>query len=96
MNKGKLTPSQRQSVIRLIEKKGKDREMIKNWRPISLMKVDTKIIAKAIANRLKSTVQEIIGMEQTGFLKNRYIGEGIRLTEYLIENIKKVARKVTY
>ncbi len=93
MNKGKLTPSQRQSVIRLIEKKGKDREMIKNWRPISLMKVDTKIIAKAIANRLKSTVQEIIGMEQTGFLKNRYIGEGIRLTEYLIEKYKKSGKE---
>ena len=89
LEKGTLTTTQRQSIIRLIEKKGKNREEIKNWRPISLINVDTKIIAKAIANRLKKTIQDIIGKEQTGFLKNRYIGENIRLTEYLIEKYKK-------
>ncbi len=47
--------------------------------------MDTKIIAKALANRIKTTLQNIIGKEQTGFMKNRYIGEGIRLTQYLIE-----------
>ncbi len=93
MEKGMLTPSQRQSIIRLIEKKGKDRELIKNWRPISLMNVDTKIISKAITNRLKTVVQELIGKEQTGFLKNRYIGEGIRLTEYLIEKYKRTNKE---
>ncbi len=89
LEKGTLAPTQRQSIIRLIEKKGKNSEEIRNWRPISLINVDTKIIAKAIANRLKKTVQDIIGKEQTGFLKNRYIGEGIRLTEYLIERYKR-------
>ena len=32
----KLITSQRQAVIRLIEKKDKDKRFIKNWRPISL------------------------------------------------------------
>merc|ERR1712016_62727 len=40
---GKFSNSQRQSVIRLLEKKGKDREKINGWRPISLMNVDPVI-----------------------------------------------------
>ncbi len=82
MEKGKLSPSQTQSVIRLIEKKGKDRKQIKNWRPISLINVDTKIIAKALANRIKTTLQDIIGKEQPGFMKNRgHILESFLITK---------------
>ena len=33
---GKLSNSQRQAIIRLIEKKDKDRRYVENWRPISL------------------------------------------------------------
>ena len=39
-----LSVSQRQAVIKLIEKKGRDKRFIKNWRPISLLNVDTKLI----------------------------------------------------
>ena len=35
--------TQKQAVITLIEKKGKDRRLIKNWRPVSLANVDVKI-----------------------------------------------------
>ena len=37
---GKLSNSQRQAIIRLIEKKDKDRRYVENWRPISLLIVD--------------------------------------------------------
>lgn len=40
---GKLTTSQTQAVITLLEK-GKDRLKLKNWRPISLLSVDYEII----------------------------------------------------
>ena len=36
--KGEISRSQKQAVITLIEKKGKDRSFLKNWRPISLVK----------------------------------------------------------
>ena len=36
-----------------IPKKDRDLREIKNWRPITLLTVDYKIIAKAIANRMK-------------------------------------------
>ena len=45
--KGQLSISQRQAVIKLIEKgrnkKDKDKKYIENWRPISLLEADTKI-----------------------------------------------------
>jgi len=50
--KEQLSNSQKQAVITLIEKKGKDRTLLENWRPISLVNVDAKIISKAIANRI--------------------------------------------
>ena len=43
-----LSISQRQPVIKLIEKKNRNKRYIKNWRPISFLNVDTKILSKAI------------------------------------------------
>ena len=40
----KLVTSQRQAVIKLLEKKDKDKRLISIWRPISLLNVDYKII----------------------------------------------------
>ena len=46
---GELSNTQKQVVIKLIEKKGKDKQHIINWRPISLINGDIKIGSKAIA-----------------------------------------------
>ena len=51
-NNNQLSPSQKQSVITLLFKKG-DKDEIKNYRPISLSNIDYKIIAFALANGLK-------------------------------------------
>ena len=52
--KGQLSISQRQAVIKLIEKKDRDKRYIKNWRPISLLNVDIKITSKAFVAMLKN------------------------------------------
>lgn len=50
---GALSNSQKQALITLLEKKGKDKRLIKNWRPISLINVDAKIASKTLAKRLE-------------------------------------------
>ena len=42
---GEMSRSQKQAVITLIEKKGKEPSLLENWRPISLVNVDAKIIS---------------------------------------------------
>ena len=64
--KKKLSTSKRQAVIKLIEKKERDKGFIKNWRPlISLLNVDYKIIAKALPRRLKETIPKLMSFQQT-------------------------------
>ena len=61
---------------------------IPNWRPITLLNVDCKIAAKAIAKRLESVLPNLIHPDQTGFVKGRYIGENIRLITAIMEQTK--------
>ena len=65
-------------MITLIEKKEKDRTFLENWRPISLVNVDAKIMSKVIASRIKNVLPSIIHYNQTGYVKDRYIVETIR------------------
>ena len=81
--KKKLSTSE--AAIRLIEKKGRDKRFIKNWRPISLLNVDYKIVDKALARRLKETLPKLISFQQTAYVKNRFICEGGRLISDVVE-----------
>ena len=87
--KGELSTSQKQAIITLIEKKDKDKRLIKNWRPISLINIDIKVASKAIANRLQAVIHNLISVDQTAYVKGRFIGESIRVINDLIENIDR-------
>ena len=52
---GVLSTEQKRGVISLIPKKEADRLILHNWRPITLLNVDYKILTKALALRLKRT-----------------------------------------
>ena len=78
---GELSSSQKQGVITLIEKEGKDNLQIKNYRPITLLNVDYKILSKVLAKRIKEVLGEIIHFDQVGYIKNRNIGEAVRLID---------------
>ena len=83
--------SHRESVITLIPKPGKPRDSIKGWRPISLLNVDFKIISAAIANRLKTVINDLISTTQTAYIKGRYIGENTRLMYDVIEHVNNTS-----
>ena len=68
-----------------MEKKGKDKRYLKNWRPISLINVDTKIASKCLASRVKKVLSNLIHSDQTAYVKDRYIGESVRLISDILE-----------
>ena len=49
---GLLSNSQKQAIIRLIEKPGKDIRFVKNWRLISLINVDAKVLKLSMVIRV--------------------------------------------
>jgi hypothetical protein len=67
---GTLTDNFKCASIKIIPKKG-DLRLIKNWRPISLLNVMYKIIAKALNNRLKKAAPCIISRSQKGFIEKK-------------------------
>ena len=83
--KGELSASQKQAVITLIQKKDRDVTLITNWRPISLINVDSKIASKALAARMKKVIHSLISYDQTAYVKGRYIGESVRLIDDLLK-----------
>ena len=74
----------RTSVVKLLFKKG-DRKQIGNYRPLSLANSDYKIFAKAITERIKKTLKQIIGTEQQGFIKGGDITGNLILVKEIIE-----------
>ena len=82
---GELSVSQRQAIIKLLEKRDKDKRFIENWRPISLLNVDTKIISKSLASRFSPVLPTIISSDQTAYVKGRCIGESIRLISDILD-----------
>ena len=85
---GELSNTQKQAIIKLIEKKDRDRRYIKNWRPISLLNVDVKIASKALALRLEKALLDIIGNDQYAYVKGRMIFDAVRSIEDIMEYTK--------
>ena len=75
-----LSTSQRQAIISLIEKLNKDKRFISNWRPISLLNVNQKLISRTLAARLF-----LIGPGKTAYVNGRFLGESGRLIADIIE-----------
>ena len=83
--RNKLSQSQYLAAIRLIFKKGQ-RENLKNWRPISLINTDVKILSKVLAERLKLVLPNIIHTDQKGCIRGRYIGQNVNLVRDIIDS----------
>ena len=69
---GVVPPSLLRVATVLIFKKG-DKSQIENYRPISLLGTDYKIIAKLLSTRLSTALPSIIHPDQTGFVRGRSI-----------------------
>ena len=81
---GALSNSQKQALITLLEKKGKDKRLIKNWRPISLINVDAKIASITLAKRLEPMLPELIQCGQNAYVKERSIFDAVRTIDDIL------------
>ena len=77
---GELSTSQRQAVIKLTEQNDKDKKLIKNWRPIYLLNIDTKLISKVLAERLKKVLPYLVSTNQT---EGRLISDILEISDNL-------------
>lgn len=65
-----------------------------DFRPISLIGAQYKIIAKVLANRLACVIDTIISHEQSAFIKNRQILDGPLMVNEVIQWCKRKKSKL--
>ena len=68
-----LCASQRQAIIKSLEKANKDKRYVANWRPISFLNLDQKITSKTLAVKLKKILPDLISPGLTTYVKGRFI-----------------------
>jgi len=72
-HENQLSISQRRRIITLISNSEENLKEITCWRPITLLNVDYKILARVIATGIEPSLSYLIYADQTGFIKGRYI-----------------------
>ena len=86
---GKLFPSALKGIIVTIPKKDRDTRIVRNFRPISLLGTDLKILEKAIAERIKPSLMKIISDSQKGSLPGRRIGANILCVLDIMDHLNR-------
>ncbi|CAM4558029.1 unnamed protein product [Lepidochelys olivacea] len=84
LQSGVLLLSCRRAVLALLPKKG-DLRNLRNWRPVSLLSTDYKIVAKAISLRLGSVLADVIHPDQTYTVPDRSIFDNLFMVRDLLE-----------
>ena len=84
MEKGMMSDTMRIAIVKLIFKKN-CRKRIENYRPISLLCSDYKILAKIATERMKKVLRMVIGTEQQGFVQDGDITGNLILVKEIIE-----------
>ncbi|KAK3521743.1 hypothetical protein QTP70_016247, partial [Hemibagrus guttatus] len=82
--------SSRRVMITLLPKKG-DLQDIKNWRPVSLLCTDYKIMSKVLANRLRDIMDSVILTDQTYCVPNRSIIDHVSLIQDVLDISRSLA-----
>ena len=80
-----LSSSQKQAVIKMLEKKDKGKRFINTWRPISLFNTAMKTMSKVFSRKTKKVLPFLISSNQTAYVKNRFISESGRVISDILK-----------
>ncbi|CAI7916027.1 unnamed protein product [Closterium sp. NIES-54] len=83
-----IPASIKEAVTILLHKKG-DKDKLDNYRPITLLNFTYKVLARVVANRMRSLLHRVISEEQYGFIPGRRISDAIGVVADVIEAAKK-------
>ena len=72
-------------MVKLLENKGRKKRLIKNWRRISLLNINLKILSEVLAAKLKLVLPSRIASQQTAHVQNKHIVEGERLISDVLD-----------
>ena len=72
------------AIITLIYKKDRDPLQCGNYRPVSLINVDAKLLSKILASRSEVFLPKLIHPDQVGFIKKRTPSDNIHRLLHLM------------
>ena len=91
-NNGRLNACIKENFICLVQKKELALEM-KDFRSISLTTLSYKVVAKVLAERLKSVMDSIISPYQSAFIEGRQIFDPILIVNEAVEDYRAKEKK---
>jgi hypothetical protein len=80
-----MSGTQRRGLITLLCKDPDNSQSLGNWRPISLLNTDYKIISKALSLRLSKVLSSIVSIDQTCSVPGRSITDNIHLFRNIVD-----------